>query len=311
MERKKSILIWCGGIACGILVCLCAWLITHNHGKAGEENAAPPVNHYVNVLANPPLPDSLTFCGEPVPLNDPMVREALDRELTSVCYQHSTTLLCLKRAGRYFPVIEQILKEENVPEDIKYLCVTESSLSNAISSAKAVGFWQFLESTAKLYGLTVNEEVDERYHVEKSTHAACKYLKEGKKSLGTWSLAAAGYNMGTGGVNKSKTNQGQSEYWDLYFNPETARYVFRILAYKLVFEKPHAYNVRLNDKDKYPPEECEEIEVTSNIPSLYTFCQDNNMTYKELKTLNPWLRSTKLTVPAGKKYIIRKPAKKE
>lgn len=295
----------------GIVVCLCVWGTLQHHTQAQEEKAEPArTNYYTNVLANPPLPESLTFCGEKVPLDDPMVRESLDRELTAICYQHSTTLLCLKRARRYFPVIEKILKEDTVPEDIKYLCVAESSLSNAVSPAKAVGFWQFLEATAKSYGLTINDDVDERYDLEKSTHAACKYLKKGKKSLGKWSLAAAGYNMGDGGVRKNVNNQSQDEYWDLYLNSETARYVYRILAYKLLFENPDLYGVRLNESDKYAPYDCEEITITSSVPNLYTFCQENGMTYKELKTLNPWLRSTKLTVSSGKSYTIKKFKKK-
>lgn len=295
----------------GIVVCLCVWGTLQHHTQAQEEKAEPArTNYYTNVLANPPLPESLTFCGEKVPLDDPMVRESLDRELTAICYQHSTTLLCLKRARRYFPVIEKILKEDTVPEDIKYLCVAESSLSNAVSPAKAVGFWQFLEATAKSYGLTINDDVDERYDLGKSTHAACKYLKKGKKSLGKWSLAAAGYNMGDGGVRKNVNNQSQDEYWDLYLNSETARYVYRILAYKLLFENPDLYGVRLNESDKYAPYDCEEITITSSVPNLYTFCQENGMTYKELKTLNPWLRSTKLTVSSGKSYTIKKFKKK-
>ncbi len=295
----------------GIVVCLCVWGTLQHHTQAQEEKAEPArTNYYTNVLANPPLPESLTFCGEKVPLDDPMVRESLDRELTAICYQHSTTLLCLKRARRYFPVIEKILKEDTVPEDIKYLCVAESSLSNAVSPAKAVGFWQFLEATAKSYGLTINDDVDERYDLGKSTHAACKYLKKGKNSLGKWSLAAAGYNMGDGGVRKNVNNQSQDEYWDLYLNSETARYVYRILAYKLLFENPDLYGVRLNESDKYAPYDCEEITITSSVPNLYTFCQENGMTYKELKTLNPWLRSTKLTVSSGKSYTIKKFKKK-
>ena len=311
MENKKKRWIWCGGMTAGIVVCLCVWGTLQHHTQAQEEKAEPArTNYYTNVLANPPLPESLTFCGEKVPLDDPMVRESLDRELTAICYQHSTTLLCLKRARRYFPVIEKILKEDTVPEDIKYLCVAESSLSNAVSPAKAVGFWQFLEATAKSYGLTKNDDVDERYDLGKSTHAACKYLKKGKKSLGKWSLAAAGYNMGDGGVRKNVNNQSQDEYWDLYLNSETARYVYRILAYKLLFENPDLYGVRLNESDKYAPYDCEEITITSSVPNLYTFCQENGMTYKELKTLNPWLRSTKLTVSSGKSYTIKKFKKK-
>lgn len=310
MKETTKKFIWGGaGLMMGLGLCVCICLLLHNKIRAEEPASQHVVNHYVNVLANPPMPEKMEFCGEPVPLDDYSVRESLDRELTAVCYQHSSTLLCLKRSARWFPVIEKILKEEGVPEDIKYLCVAESSLSNAISSAKAVGFWQFMDATAKIYGLTVSDEVDERYDIEKSTHAACKYLKKGKENLGTWSLAAAGYNMGEGGVKKNMTNQTQNQYWNMYLNQETARYVYRILAYKLLFENPATYGVHLNERDKYQPIELEDITVESSIPSLYTFCQENGMTYKELKTWNPWLRSTKLTVPAGKTYIIKKPAK--
>ena len=311
MKEKKNV-IWGGaGLILGLCACLVANLLVNNKIRAEESGNCQIVNHYSNVLATPPLPDKMNFCGEAVPLDDYTVREALDRELTNVCYQHSSTLLCLKRSARWFPVIEKILKEEGIPEDMKYLCVAESSLSNAISPAKAVGFWQFLSTTAKSYGLTVTEEVDERYDIEKSTRAACNYLKKGKNNLGSWSLAAAGYNMGEGGVKNSMTKQSQNQYWNLYLNQETARYVYRILAFKLLFENPETYGVRLNEKDKYQPVEFEYIAVDSTITSLYTFCQENNMTYKELKTWNPWLRSTKLTVPAGKSYTIKKPVKRK
>lgn len=311
MEKRKNIWIWCSGLACGLMACLCVWMVVNNHSKATENAEQQRTNYYVNVLASPPIPDSMTFCGENVPLNDPAVREALDRELTAICYQHSTTLLCLKRSARWFPVIDKILKEEDAPADLKYLCVAESSLSNAISPAKAVGFWQFLEATAKNYGLTVNDEIDQRYDVEKATRAACKYLKGGKSRLGTWSLAAAAYNMGEGGVNKNMTNQSLNQYWDIYFNPETARYVYRILAYKLLFENPAVYGVRLNESDKYQPVDCEDIVVDSTVLNWYDFCKAHDMTYKELKVWNPWVRGSKLTVPAGKSYTIKKPTKKK
>lgn len=242
-------------------------------------------------------------------MDDEMVRESLDRELISVCYNHSTTLLCLKRSGRWFPMMDKIMKEENLPADFKYLCVTESSLANAISSAKAVGFWQFLAATAKSYGLEVTDEVDERYHVEKATRAACKYLKSAKKTLGTWTLAAAGYNMGTGGAHGSITKQSTNNYWDTYFNPETARYVYRILAYKLVFENPHIYGVKIAENEKYQPYKYKEIKVEKSIPDLYQFCKEHHITYKQLKLMNPWLRSTKLTVADGKSYTIIVPEK--
>ena len=268
------------------------------------------MNHYCNVLAPPPLPDELDFMGEKVPLDDHSVRESLDRELTAICYQHSTTLLCLKRSGRWFPVIEKILKEEGLPDDFKYLCVTESSLSNAISPAKAVGFWQFVQSTAQSYGLEVREEVDERYNVEKATRAACKYLRGSKNRLGSWALAAAAYNMGENGVANSIAAQSVQTYWDTYFNPETARYVYRILAYKLVFENPHIYGVQITEQEKYPPIAYRTDTITASVPDWYQYCTNQVITYKQFKEFNPWCRAKKLTVSNGKTYIIQIPTEK-
>ncbi|MBQ7551147.1 MAG: lytic transglycosylase domain-containing protein [Bacteroidales bacterium] len=308
-KRKKLIIISIGCTLSLACIILCSYLITHNRIIAKDNEPTNTAGtYYNNVLAVPPLPDKLTFAGEEVPLHQYWVREGLDRELTNVCYQHSTTLLCLKRAARYFPIIEKILKEQGVPEDIKYLCVTESSLSNAISPAKAVGFWQFIESTGKNYGLEINSEVDERYHIEKSTRAACRYLQGCKNRLGSWALAAAAYNMGEGGVKKQMTNQDIDNYWDMYFNPETARYVYRILAYKLLFENPHIYGVHVTDESKYQPIHYKEIEISSSIPDMYAFCKEQNITYRELKELNPWLRATKLTV-VNKTYTIKVPVK--
>ena len=304
MKNKNTILIIATAIISGILIIVCSLLLTQNRTLAKENEQWQVQSHYNNVLATPPLPEKVDFMGEAVPLDNYMIREALDRELTTVCYQHSSTLLALKRSGRWFPIIEKILKEEGLPEDFKYLCIAESNMSNAISPAKAVGFWQFLQSTATLYGLEVNEEVDERYHVEKATHAACRYLKDSKKKLGSWALAAAAYNCGEARVTKSLSAQSTDNYWDTYFNPETARYVFRILAYKILFENPHIYGVKINNEDKYAPIDTEQIEVTSSIPDLYKFCQDHDITYKELKLWNPWLRSSKLTVKS-KTYSIK------
>lgn len=309
MEKKSIITIVALSVLGTAMIIVCVFLLTHNQALAKENAELRCQNHYNNVLAPPPLPDSVDFAGEQVPLDDYLVREALDRELTSICFQHGTTLLCMKRSGRWFPVIEQILKEEGMPEDLKYLCVTESSLSNAVSPAKAAGFWQFLSATAKSYGLEVTDEVDERYHVEKATHAACKYLRSGKQSLGSWTLAAAGYNMGNAGAKKSVTNQSAKGYWDTYFNPETARYVYRIVAYKLLFENPQRYGVMIMPNEKYQPIDYKEIKVDKTIPSLYQFCKEQGVSYKLLKECNPWLRSTKLTVAEGKSYTIKLPKK--
>ncbi|MDD4395326.1 MAG: lytic transglycosylase domain-containing protein [Bacteroidales bacterium] len=309
MNKKNIIILICTLLSGIVIGSLMVGVVTYTSFANSDEN--PDIsNCYNNVLASPPLPQTLTFAGEPVPINNYWVREALDRELTAVCYQHSTTLLGLKRSGRWFPTIDKIFKEEGVPEDFKYLCIAESNMSNAISPAKAVGFWQFIEGTARLYKLEVRDEVDERYHIEKATHAACQYLMGSKERLGSWSLAAAAYNMGEAGVKNSLKAQSVNSYWDLYLNPETARYVYRILAYKLLFENPHIYGVQVSQKDKYKPFEYEEVEVTTSIPDLYQFCQEHNITYRQLKELNPWLRSTKLTVN-NKSYFIKIPVNKK
>lgn len=265
-------------------------------------------NLYQNHAGSPMLPNTLELAGEQVPLDVYYVREALDKELIINCYQHSKTIQIIKRAARYFPVIEPILKEEGVPDDFKYLCVAESGLENVVSPAKAAGFWQFLASTAKIYGLEVSDEVDERYNLEKATHAACKYLKNAKASLGSWSLAAAAYNMGEANLKKNIENQNINNYWDLYLNQETSRYIYRILSYKLIMENPVDYGYGYCQANLYHPIPCKEITVTSPLPSLYDFAKAQGVSYKELKFLNPWLRNSKISV-AGKKYTLKIPEK--
>lgn len=310
MNKRNILTITSVAVGCTALIVAVVFICIKNRALAKENENLKAMNHYNNVLAPPPLPEKIDFMGEDVPLDDHSVREALDRELTAICYQHSTTLLCLKRSARWFPVIERILKEEGLPDDFKYLCVTESSLSNAISPAKAVGFWQFLQSTAQSYGLEVSEGVDERYNIEKATRAACKYLRNSKNRLGTWSLAAAAYNMGENGVANSIAAQSVQSYWDTYFNPETARYVYRILAYKLVFENPHIYGVQITEQEKYQPIACIEDTITSSVPDWYEYCKEKGITYKQFKEFNPWCRARKLTVSNGKSYIILIPTEK-
>lgn len=263
--------------------------------------------YYQNIITAPPIPEMLDFAGDTVPLKIYWVREALERELINHCYQHSRTLQIVKRAGRYFPLMKQILEEEGVPKDFLYLCVAESSLENAVSPAKAAGFWQFMETTAKKYGLEIREEVDERYHLEKATHAACQYLKKCKEELGSWCLAAAAYNMGENGVKTAVKNQSSSNYWDLYLNTETARYLYRILAYKLMFENTAQYGIKVCASDIYHPVPCKEVTIDSPIDDLYAYAKANNLTYRELKSLNPWLRSTKLTFSPAKSYSLQLP----
>ena len=263
---------------------------------------------YENMMAAPYIPKNIFFAGEKVPTEIYWVREALDKELTINCYQHSRTLQIFKKSGRYFPIIEKILEEEGVPKDFKYLCVAESGLDNVVSPVAASGFWQFMETTGKSFGLEINSEVDERYDVEKSTRAACRYIKGCKERLGSWSLAAAAYNMGETGISNAISNQKTNDYWNLYLNSETARYLYRIVSYKLLFEKPRQYGIILKNADLYYPIPCEEVVVKSTISDLYEFAGEYNILYRELKTLNPWLKNSKLTV-RNKNYIIKIPQK--
>jgi membrane-bound lytic murein transglycosylase D len=256
-----------------------------------------------------PTPDTLYFAGERVPLENFDVRESLDMEIHKVSYWHSEMFLYLKRANRFFPVIEPILKKNGVPEDFKYVCVAESGLRNAVSPAKAVGFWQFMASTAKGYGLTVNKEVDERYHLEKSTKAACKYLKKRYAKYGSWALVAASYNAGDGGVNKFMDYQNEDSYFDLALYEETSRYVYRALAMKLIMESPQNYGFNFRERDLYPVIDTKEVKVDSTITDLAAFAKKLGTNYKMLKHFNPWLRAHKLTNSSKKTYYITVPKK--
>ena len=256
----------------------------------------------------PVMPGALTLFEEPVPLEAFGVREALDRELVVNTYRHSSTILYLKRAARWFPIIEPILEEEGVPADFKYLAVIESGLSQVVSPAGASGFWQFMKRTAPEYGLEVSATVDERYHVEKATRAACAYLTEAHARFGSWVLAAASYNMGRTGVAKALDAQKVSTYWDLHLNSETARYVYRMLALREVMESPEVYGFHLGRRDVYAPLDCRTVDVTSDIDNLADFALSQGTTLRELKAMNPWLRDTRLDVPEGKSYAVSVPA---
>ncbi len=268
-----------------------------------EAVMAPPPHHPA-----PEMPASITLCGEAVPLDAFGVRESLDRELVVNAYHHSSTILYSKRANRWFPVIEPILEEEGIPNDMKYLAVIESGLAQVVSPAGASGFWQFMKRTAPAYGLEVNGEVDERYHVAASTRAACAYLREAHERFGSWSLAAASYNMGMAGVSRELEEQGVSAYWDLHLNPETARYVYRLLAIKEVFEDPARFGFDLAEEALYPPYEVRELEVSQTIPNLADFARENGTTLKALKTLNPWLTDDFLPISTGNSYRIALPS---
>jgi hypothetical protein len=256
------------------------------------------------------LPRKLDFAGETVPLEFYDVRENLDRELLSTVYFHSQTIRYIKSMPRYFSVIEPILRSNGIPEDFKYLCVAESGFDpKAVSPAKAVGLWQLLESTAKESGLEVNAEVDERYHIEKSTEVACRIFKSAYQKYGSWALVAASYNGGRAGLDQKIATQKVKSYYDLLFVEETTRYVFRILALKLVMEDPEKYGFRVEKEDLYPIIETKNVEIKSSIADLASFAIGKGITYKTLKMFNPWLRDTVLKNPTRKTYILKIPEK--
>ena len=264
------------------------------------------INENYQVFAIP-LPKTLNFAGDRVPLENIFVRDNLDREILVNTYWHSNTFLYQKRAKRWFPEIERILAKNNMPDDLKYLALVESGLDNVKSPAGAAGFWQFLASTARGYDLEVNQYVDERYNLSKSTEAACKYLKIAYKQFGTWSLAAASYNMGKGGLNNQLTKQKVNSYWELYLNRETSRYVYRILAAKLILSNSENFGFTLRNQDYYRPYSTYSIKVDSSISDLAQFALDNGTNYATMRHLNPWIRGFILPNSTGKTYEIKFP----
>jgi membrane-bound lytic murein transglycosylase D len=250
------------------------------------------------------MPEMLTLAGEVVPLDNRDVMERFDREINLNTYWHANTMLMLKRANRWFPQIEPILKQHGLHPDLKYIVVVESMFENVVSPRGATGFWQLMEGTALELGLEVNDEVDERYHPLKSTHAACKYLKRAYKSYGNYANTMASYNMGIGGFSKAVKNQQQDSYYDLLLNGETSRYVFRILAVKELLESPDKYGFKVPKKNLYKREKMRKVKVTESIPDLTAWALQQNISYKVLKQYNPWLRANTLTIKEGKTYTI-------
>ncbi len=254
------------------------------------------------------LDQNFDFAGEALPLASFDVRERLDRELLRNAYWHSNTMLNLKKAYRYFPIIEKILKEEGLPEDIKYLAVAESDLSNAVSPAGAKGVWQFMKGTGRDYNLEINGEVDERYHLEKSTRAACRFLKHYKERFGSWTLAAAAYNMGPSALSREIANQRTQSYYDLNLNQETSRYVFRMVAIKEIMKEPARFGFYIEEAEKYSPlNKYYLVKVDQPIANWGDFAQKYGISYRMLKVYNPWLVSYKLTNKSGKTYQVKVP----
>lgn len=260
-------------------------------------------------IISPPIPENLEFAREEVPLENFEVKERIDREFIVNTYYHSYTIISIKRANRYFPVIEPILKAHGIPDDFKYLSVIESGLSNAISPAGAVGFWQFMEAAGRKYGLEINDQVDQRYDLKKSTEAACLYLKDAYEQFGSWTMAAASYNMGTNGVVKQMIRQKTNNYYNLVLSDETSRYIARIIAMKAILQNPENYGFAIDKDELYQELPTYEIPVSSSINDLADFAIDKGVNYKILKMYNPWLRDIALDNKSGKIYKIEFPVK--
>jgi membrane-bound lytic murein transglycosylase D len=254
------------------------------------------------------LPDEVTFAGEKMPLDNFDTRESLERELLTSAYRHSSTILIIMRAHRYLPIIEKILKKNNIPDDFKYLVAAESEYSNMVSPAGATGFWQIMPETGREEGMEINTVVDERYDVERSTEFACDYFKKSYEKYGNWTLTAASYNGGRGGIDEQIDIQHQKNYYDLLLSEETARYIFRAVAYKLVITDPEKYGFKIAEKDLFPELKYFEVKVDTAITDFSSFAGKFGTNYKILKFLNPWLRKPYLTPKPNKEYLIKIPS---
>ena len=254
-----------------------------------------------------PIPENLKLAGEPVPLSNPDIRERMDRELLVNTYWQSNALLLFKRANKYFPQVEPLLKEYGIPDDFKYLMVAESALDFRSSPAGASGLWHFMKATGQEYGLEIKDYVDERYDLQKATKAAAEYLKKAKERFGSWTMAAAAYNGGMAGLNRQIERQGQTDYYDLLLNEETSRYVFRIVALKEIMENPKKYGFHFRDKDLYQPIPTRKIKVDYPEEDWSEWVKQYGINYKILKIHNPWLRDTYLKNASKKEYIIEIP----
>ncbi|SMD35404.1 Transglycosylase SLT domain-containing protein [Reichenbachiella faecimaris] len=277
-----------------------------------ESNTAPtPVveikenNHSIKGY---PVPEAMTFAGEKVPLDRMDVRERLDREVQVNAFWHSNSIILLKRAQRWLPLLDSILAANDIPTDFKYLAVAESGLDQVISPAKAVGFWQIMKSTAEDFGLIVNKQIDQRYDPIRSTEAAVEYLKKAYKKFGNWTVVAAAYNMGMSGAASVIENQRATSYYDMVMSEEPSRYVFRILALKNMLENPETFGFVVDEA--YSPERMENIIVEVSVNNWNDFAAKNGTNYYQLKRLNPWIRAYDMRVKSGQKFEVKIPARK-
>lgn len=288
------------------LFIVCFWACEVPEGQTELTDVPAQIVHDSTHVSFAKLPEEITYCGEKIKLDQFDIRERLDKELIVNTYYHSSTIQILKRANRYFPTIEKILKEEGAPDDLKYVCVIESALLQATSPSGAKGFWQFMKGTAKEYDLEVTKEIDERMHVEKSTRAACDYFKTAHRKFDNWVMASASYNCGVAGLKRKVDEQEQSDFFDLYLNRETSRYVLRILALKIIMENPQDYGFYPEKMELYEPVTVRKIEVKEDIANLSKWANKQGSNLRLLKVLNPWLVSNKLTC-YGKTYYIELP----
>lgn len=273
-----------------------------HHSSSAESTIA------LSPVTSPAIPESVTFAGKEISLDPTDMWERLDRELTAMSYTHGNTLLAIKRANRYFPVIAPILKEQGIPADMIYLAAIESTLNpRAVSPAKAAGMWQFMPSTAKEYGLEVGNDVDERYDVEKSTRAACKYLKNAYAKYGNWESVAASYNGGMARVSNELAAQQATSAYDLWLAEETMRYMFRLLAMKMIMESPAEYGYNLTASQLYQPLEYTSVKVNGPVDDWAQWAVDHGSDYMTLREHNPWIRSKSLTNKTGKTYTVKLP----
>jgi membrane-bound lytic murein transglycosylase D len=302
---KKTILI----VA---LACFCILegflYYTNTQGKTNDKDYLREYQQS-NKVYSLVLPSKVDFAGEKVPMNLYYVREGIDRELSVNAYWQSNTLIMLKKTGRYFGIIEPILKKYNVPDDFKYLALIESGLTNVVSPAGASGFWQIMKETGKKYGLEITNEVDQRYDLEKSTQAACKLLLHSYGIFHNWTLCAAAYNAGESRIQNSLADQSVDNFYDLYLNTETSRYLSRILALKLLYEHPTEFGFFLRNKDLYPAIPAYTVTIDSTVPDLVKLAKKMDINYRVLKDFNPWLRKDKLTVVKGSTYTLTIPRK--
>ena len=289
-----------------ILVCVLPFLVSAYCIGSDNREEQTEDDRYTCV----DVPRYTVFCGDTIDLTRYDRHERMDRELLAFSFMHSTSIQTIKRANRYFPVIVPILKEKGIPEDFKYLMAIESACNPlARSGAGAAGLWQFMPTTGKEYGLEVNSHVDERYHVEKATYAACKYLKDAYNKFGDWVSVAASYNAGQRRISHQQEKQYTDETLDLYLVEETARYIYRIFAVKMLFENPTDFGFYLRSSDLYPQIHYRTVKVSETITDLARFAKSQGTTYALLKNLNPWLRSTSLPCKNGKEYEIKLPDK--